>query len=119
MFEAKKPDERTGRVAWRTVLETYERIAPGVLHLTVEAANDNEVNGSTASDPNNTSLTLRSIERDDAFTRVYNFAVQSLSGEVTHNYLVGEKGCYELRNAVSGNTPHPASNLRQALAAKG
>ena len=91
MFEAKKPDERTGRVAWRTVLETYERIAPGVLHLTVEAANDNEVNGSTASDPNNTSLTLRAIERDDTVERVYNFAVQSLPGEITHNYLVGDR----------------------------
>ena len=44
----------------------------------VEAANDNEA------------VTLRSIERDDADRRVYNFAVQSLSGEVTHNYLVGD-----------------------------
>ena len=44
----------------------------------VEGANDNEA------------LILRSIERDDADQRVYNFAVQSLPGEVTHNYLVGE-----------------------------
>ena len=44
----------------------------------VEGANDNEA------------LTLRSIERDDADQRVYNFAVQSLPGEVTHNYLVGD-----------------------------
>ena len=45
----------------------------------VEGANDNEA------------LTLRTIERDDTDQRVYNFAVQSPPGEVTHNYLVGDR----------------------------
>ena len=31
-------EEQSGRVVWRTVLETYERTAPGVLHLTVDPA---------------------------------------------------------------------------------
>ena len=185
-------DELTGRVVWRKVLETYQRVAPGTLTLTVEdadgnieeltttpehpfhveewdgkldtlahaigldgpsasatkAANDNEAYGprlafaasegvalldghaqsrlfptegttpfgtwvkagalktgdtlstrfsiETANDndpvaaPAGAPLTLRSIQRDDTERRVYNFAVQSLNGELTHNYLVGD-----------------------------
>ena len=65
-----------------------------------EATNDN---GTAAND--NEALTLRSIERDDRDQRVYNFAVQSLPGEVTHNYLVGDAEWWTHNTGGRGRAP--------------
>ena len=46
------------------------------------AANDNQ------------KLTVLDVVRDSAPTRVYNFEVESLPGEITHNYLVGDDAAW-------------------------
>jgi hypothetical protein len=50
------------------------------------AANDNGSDNAAGNQP----LTVTEILRDNTPTRVYNFEVESLSGEITHNYFVGE-----------------------------
>ena len=52
----------------------------------IETANDNDPDATPAGAP----LTLRAIKRSDTEQRGYNFAVQSLPGELTHNYLAGD-----------------------------
>lgn len=78
---------RTGFGVWvkAGALKAGDRVSTrGSIEGAGEAANDNASEAAA--------LTLRAIERDDRDQRVYNFSVQSLPGEVTHNYLVGEEG---------------------------
>ena len=72
----------------RTAFGTW--VKAGALKPGDRVSTRGSVEGARGAANDNEAVTLRSIERDDADQRVYNFAVQSLPGEVTHNYLVGE-----------------------------
>ncbi len=56
----------------------------------LKAANDNEP------------VTVREILRDQDAARVYNFEIESLPGEITHNYMVGDDALW-----VHNATKHP------------
>jgi hypothetical protein len=82
--------------------ESIESFGPRI------AANDNEP------------LTVTDIVRDSRAARVYNFEVESLSGEITHNYFVGDEQAW-VHNAEhkKGKRPSTAGKHDEGTARKG
>jgi hypothetical protein len=69
----------------------------------------------------NQPLTVTDIIRDSATARVYNFEVESRSGEVTHNYFVGDErawvhniNAWEVADKLRGRgyVPIPGDNKK-------